>query len=69
MSYAQPSSNPSVSIEEEYDMINYHHAEQILFHLPYKMQQGFQTSKSVNPKFPIYEDVVGISQDIYTSHV
>ena len=69
MSYAQPSSNPSASIDKEYGMINYPHAEQIPFHLPYQMQQGFQTSMWVNPKFPIHGVVVGRSQNIYTWHV
>ena len=44
MSYGQPSSNPLASIDEDYGMINYPHAEQIPFHIPYQMQQGFQTS-------------------------
>ena len=66
MSYAQPSSNPSASIDEEYEMINYPHAKQIPFHLPYQMQQGFQTSMWVNTKFPIHREVVGRSQNIYT---
>ena len=69
MTYGQPSSNPSVSIDEEYGMINYPHAEQIPFHIPYQMQQGFQTNMWVNPKFPIHGEVVGISQDIYAWHV
>ena len=51
MSYGQPSSNPSASIDEEYGMINYPHAEQIPFHVPYQMQQGFQTNMWVNPEF------------------
>ena len=42
LSYAQPSSNPSASINEEYGMINYPHAEQIPFHIPYQMQQEFK---------------------------
>ena len=66
MNYAQPSSNPLASINEEYGMINYPHAEQILFHLSYQMQQGFQTSMWVNPEFPIHGEVVGRSQGIYT---
>ena len=33
MSYGQPSSNPSASIDEEYGMINYSHAEQMSFHI------------------------------------
>ena len=44
MSYGQPSSNPSASIDEEYGMINYPHAEQMSFHIPYQMQQEFQTN-------------------------
>ena len=66
MSYGHPSSNPSASIDEEYGMINYPHGEQILFHIPYQIQQGFQTSMWVNPKFPIHKKVVRRSQDIYT---
>ena len=65
MSYGQPSSNPSTSINEEYRMINYLHVEQMSFHIPYQMQQGFQTSMWVNPKFPIYREVVDRSHDIY----
>ena len=42
MSYGQPSSNHSASIDEEYGMINYPHAEQMSFHIPYQMQQGCQ---------------------------
>ena len=38
LSYGQPSSNPSASIDEEYEMINYPHAEQMSFHIPYQMQ-------------------------------
>ena len=38
MSYGQPSSNLSTSIDEEYKMINYPHAEQMAFHIPYQMQ-------------------------------
>ena len=49
------------TINEEYGMINYPHAEQIPFHLPYQMQQGFQKSMWVNPKFPIHGEVVGRS--------
>ena len=33
MSYGQPSSNPSASIDEEYGMLNYPHAEQIPFRI------------------------------------
>ena len=35
MSYGQPPSNPSASIDEEYGMINYPHAEQMssTFHI------------------------------------
>ena len=44
MTYDQPSANPSASIDEEYGMINYPHAEQMPFHIPYQMQQGFQTN-------------------------
>ena len=51
MSYGQPSSNPSASINEEYGMINYPHAEQMSFHIPYQRQQGFQTNMWVNPNF------------------
>ena len=69
MSYGQPSSNPSASIDEEYGRINYPHSKQIPFHIPYKMQQGFQTSMWVNPEFLIHVEVVGRSQDIYTWHV
>ena len=38
MSYGQPSSNPSTSIDEECGMINYPHAEQMPFHIPYQIQ-------------------------------
>ena len=69
MSYGQPSSNPLTSIDEEYGMINYPHAEQMSFHIPYQMQQGFQTNMWVNPEFPIHGEVVGTSQDIYAWHV
>ena len=51
MSYGQPSSNPSASIDEEYGMINYPHTEQMSFHISYQMQQGFQTNMWVNPDF------------------
>ena len=54
MSYGQPFSNPSISIDEEYGMINYSHAEQMSFHILYQMQQGLQTSMWVNPEFPIH---------------
>ena len=66
MSYGQPSSNPSASIDEAYGMINYPHAEQMSSHIPYQMQQGFQTTMWVNLEFPIHGEVVGTSQDIYT---
>ena len=69
MSYVQPSSNPSASIDEEYGIINFPHAEQIPFYIPYQMQQEFQTSIWVNPEFPIHGEVVGTSQDIYAWHV
>ena len=65
MSYGQPSSNLSASIDKENGMINYPHAEQISFHIPYQMQQGFQMTMWVNPKFPIHGKVMGTSQDIY----
>ena len=66
MSYSQPSSQyPSGSIGEEYGMINYLHYPQMSFQCPYQIQQGFQTSMWVNPEFPIYREVVGMSQDIY----
>ena len=64
MSYGKLSSHPSGSIGE-YGMINYPHNPQMSFQIPYKMQQGFQTSMWVNPEFPIYGEVVGTSQDIY----
>ena len=44
MSYGQPSSNPSASIDEEYGIINYPHAEQMSFQISYRIQQGFQTN-------------------------
>ena len=65
MSYGQPSSNLSTSIHEEYEMINYPHAEQMSFPILYQIQQGFQTNMWVNPEFPIHGEVVGTSQDIY----
>ena len=65
MSYGQPSSNTSASIDEEYGMINDSHAEQMSFRITYQMQQRFQTNMWMNPKFPIHEEVVGTSQDIY----
>ena len=64
MSYGQPSSHPSNSIGE-YGMINYPHDAQMSFQTTYQMEQGFQTSMWVNPKFLIHEEVVGTSQDIY----
>ena len=51
MSYGQPSTNPLTSIDEEYGMINYPHAEQMPFHIPYQTQQGFQTNMWVNLNF------------------
>ena len=70
ISYGQPSSNSSTSIDEEYGMINYPHAEQMSFHIPYQiMQQRFQMNMRVNPEFPIHGEVVGTSQDIYAWHV
>ena len=48
MSFGQPSSNPLISIDEEYEMINYPHAYQIPFHISYKMQQGFKTIMWMN---------------------
>ena len=65
MSYGHHSSNPLASIDEEYGMKNYPHAKQMSFHIPYQMQQVFQTSMWVNPKFSINGEVVGTSQDIY----
>ena len=65
MSYGQSSSNPSASIDEEYGMINYPHAEQMSFRISYQIQQEFQTNMWVNPEFPIHGEVVGTSQDIY----
>ena len=62
MSYDQPSLHHSGSIGEDYGMINYHHDPQMPFQIPYQMQQGFQTSMWVNPKFPIHGEVVGRSQ-------
>ena len=44
ISYGQPSSNPLAFIDEEYGMINYPHSEQMSFHIPYQMQQEFQTN-------------------------
>ena len=54
MSYSQPSSNPLASIDEEYGMINYPYVKQMSFHIPYQMQQRFQTNMWVNPGFPIH---------------
>ena len=62
--YGQPSSHP-LGFIGEYGMINYPHDPQIPFQIPYQMQQGFQTSMWVNPKFPIHGVVVGTSQDIH----
>ena len=61
--------SPSASIDEEYGMINYPHAEQMPFHIPYQMQKGFQTNMWVNLEFPIHGEVMGTSQDIYAWHV
>ena len=69
MSYGQPSSHPSGSIGEEYEMVNYPHDPQMSFQIPYQMQEGFQTSMWVNPEFPIHGEVVGRSQQIYAWHV
>ena len=69
LSYGQLSLHTLGSIGEEYEMINYPHDPQISFQIPYQMQQGFQTSMWVNPKFPIHGEVVGRSQDIYAWHV
>ena len=68
MSYGQPSSHPSGSIGE-YGMINYPHDPQMSFQISYQMQQGFETSMWVNPKFPIHGEVMGTSRDIYAWHV
>ena len=65
MSYGQPSSHPSGSIGEEYGIVNYPHDLQMSFQILYQMQQRFQTSMWVNPKFPIHGEVVGRSQHIY----
>ena len=65
ISYDQPFSNPSAFIDEEYRVINYPHVEEMSFHIPYQMEQGFQTSMWVNLEFPIHGEVVGRSQDIY----
>ena len=51
MNYGEPCSNPSASIDEEYGMINYSHAEQMSFCIPYQMQQGFQTNMWGTPNF------------------
>ena len=69
MSYGQPSSNPLASRDEGYGMINYPHVDQMPFHIPYQMQQGFQMNMWVSPEFPIHGEVVGTSQDIYAWHV
>ena len=69
MSYGQPSSHPSGSIGEEYEMVNYPQDPQMPFQIPYQMQEGFQTSMWVNPEFSIHGEVVGRSQQIYAWHV
>ena len=69
MSYGQPSSHISDSIGEEYKIINYPHDPQMSLQISYQIQQEFQTSMWVNPKFPIHGEVVGRSQDIYPWHV
>ena len=61
MSYGQPSSNSSTSIDEEYRIINYPYAKQTSFHIPYQMQQEFQRSMWVNHEFPIHREVVSTS--------
>ena len=58
MSYGQPSSNFSASIDEEYGMISYPHAKQMSFHIPYQMQQRFQMNMWVNPEFPIIKTFI-----------
>ena len=65
MSYGKPSSHPSGSIDEEYGMINYPYDPQMSFQISYQMQQIFQTSMWVSLEFPIHEEVMGRSQDIY----
>ena len=42
MSYRYPSLNPSASIDEEYGMINYSHAEQMSFHTHIKCNKDFK---------------------------
>ena len=44
MSYGQPSSNPSASIDEEYGMINYPHAKQMSFHIPHSISNATRIS-------------------------
>ena len=56
MSYGQPCSHSSSSIDEEYGIINYPHDPQMSFQISYQMQQRFQTS------IPIHREVVGRSQ-------
>ena len=61
MSYGQPSSHSSGSINEEYEMINYPHDPQMSFQISYQMQQGFQMNMWVNPEFLIHGEVVSWS--------
>ena len=61
MSYGQPSSHSSGSINEEYEMINYPHDPQMSFQISYQMQQRFQMNMWVNPRFLIHGEVVGWS--------
>ena len=69
MGFVQPSLNPSSSTNEEYEMYNYHSSTQRPHYLPYQMQQeGFQTSIWENLGFPIHEEVVGRTQEIYAWH-
>ena len=70
MSCGQLPPNLSSSIDGEYERYNYPSSTQMLYYLPYEMQQQeFQMSTWENLGFPIHGQVVGRTQEIYAWHV
>ncbi|RVW12137.1 hypothetical protein CK203_098548 [Vitis vinifera] len=66
MSCGQLPPNLSSSIDGEYERCNYPSSTQMLYYLPYEMQQQeFQMSTWENLGFPIHGQVVGRTQEIY----
>ena len=59
----------SSSINLEYGTSSYSPFAQMSYHVPYKVQKGFDMSTWVNSKYPIHVEAMGRTSKISTCHI